>query len=139
MWPFKRLSTTRANTPSSTRSSRPSGGYALTRCARSLFPLLNHLRVTVIASLVWGSGGGHIAFTPTRVAKIYQESTGGIAREEVFDKEGRDGRYLPNSRRMANGLAYASDETKQLQVYVQTFPTPGRKWPASTNGRNRPG
>ena len=39
---------------------------------------------------------------------------------------------------MANGLAYASDETKQLQVYVQTFPTPGRKWQVSTNGGNRP-
>src|SRR5437016_3784715 len=108
MRPFKRLSTTRANTPSSTRSSRPSGGYALTRCARSPFPLLTHLRVTVIASLVWGSGGGHIAFTPTRVARIFEKSTSGLAGEEVGDKEGqgvrsRDGRYLLNSRRMANG------------------------------------
>src|SRR5437899_2294679 len=106
MWPFKRLSTTRANTPSSTRSSRPSGGYALTRCARSPFPLLTHLRVTVIASLVWGSGGIHIAFTPIRVAKIYQESTGGIAREEVFDKEGQMVRSRDWSRDLPRDLPH---------------------------------
>jgi Tol biopolymer transport system component/predicted Ser/Thr protein kinase len=35
-------------------------------------------------------------------------------------------------------LAYASDETKQGQVYVQNFPTPGRKWQVSTNGGNHP-
>jgi serine/threonine protein kinase len=35
-------------------------------------------------------------------------------------------------------LAYASDETKRLEVYVQTFPTPGGKWQVSTNGGDRP-
>src|SRR6266704_6134385 len=135
MWPFKRLSTTRANTPSSTRSSRPNGGYALTRCARSPFPLLNHLRVTVIASLVWGSGGGHIAFTPIRVAKIFEKSTSGVAGEL---RQGRaDGsvagwtlsaKLSPNSK----WLACPSDETKLLQVYVQTFPH------RDASGRYRP-
>ena len=35
-------------------------------------------------------------------------------------------------------LAYASGETKQFQVYVQTFPAPGRKWQISTIGGNFP-
>ena len=35
-------------------------------------------------------------------------------------------------------LAYVSDETKQTEVYVQTFPTPGRKWQISTKGGTLP-
>src|SRR6266481_2048832 len=119
MRPFKRLSTTRANTPSSTRSSRPSGGYALTRCARSLFPLLNHLRVTVIASLVWGSGGGHIAFTPTRVAKIFEKvdqrrRRGGSLRQGRADGSVAGWSYLPNFRRTASGTVAAVGRCRRI-------------------------
>jgi Tol biopolymer transport system component len=35
-------------------------------------------------------------------------------------------------------LAYASDESKRAQVYVQTSPNPGGKWQVSANGGNRP-
>jgi eukaryotic-like serine/threonine-protein kinase len=35
-------------------------------------------------------------------------------------------------------LAYASDETKRYEIYVQTFPTPGGKWQISTNGGEIP-
>ena len=35
-------------------------------------------------------------------------------------------------------LAYASDESKRAEVYVQTFPTPGGKWQVSTTGGDRP-
>jgi len=35
-------------------------------------------------------------------------------------------------------LAYASNETKRDEVYVQTFPTPGGKWQISTDGGSRP-
>jgi eukaryotic-like serine/threonine-protein kinase len=35
-------------------------------------------------------------------------------------------------------LAYASDESKRNEIYVQTFPTPGGKWQVSTNGGSRP-
>jgi Tol biopolymer transport system component/predicted Ser/Thr protein kinase len=31
-------------------------------------------------------------------------------------------------------LAYAADETKRFEIYVQSFPTPGGKWQVSTNG-----
>jgi Tol biopolymer transport system component/predicted Ser/Thr protein kinase len=35
-------------------------------------------------------------------------------------------------------LAYVSDETKRFEIYVQTFPKPGGKWPVSINGGTRP-
>ena len=35
-------------------------------------------------------------------------------------------------------LAYNSDETKQNEIYVQTFPAPGGKWQVSINGGTRP-
>jgi eukaryotic-like serine/threonine-protein kinase len=34
-------------------------------------------------------------------------------------------------------VAYTSDETKQSEVYVQSFPTPGGKWKVSVNGGSR--
>jgi eukaryotic-like serine/threonine-protein kinase len=35
-------------------------------------------------------------------------------------------------------LAYQSDETKQYEIYVQSFPNPGGKWQVSTSGGIRP-
>ncbi len=35
-------------------------------------------------------------------------------------------------------LAYASDETGRYEVYVQTFPKPGRRWPISNTGGTEP-
>jgi len=35
-------------------------------------------------------------------------------------------------------LAYVSDETKRYEIYVQTFPKLGGKWPVSINGGTRP-
>jgi len=35
-------------------------------------------------------------------------------------------------------LAYASDETKRYEIYVQTFPNPGGKWQVSSNGGGLP-
>jgi len=35
-------------------------------------------------------------------------------------------------------LAYFSDETKRDEIYVQTYPKPGGKWPVSINGGSRP-
>jgi Tol biopolymer transport system component len=43
-------------------------------------------------------------------------------------------RLSPNGR----WLAYASDETGQFELYVQSFPTPGGKWQVSINGGSRP-
>src|SRR4029077_11274451 len=46
----------------------------------------------------------------------------------------QDARVSPNSRL----LAYASDESKQFEIYVQTFPKPGDKKQVSVNGGTRP-
>jgi eukaryotic-like serine/threonine-protein kinase len=35
-------------------------------------------------------------------------------------------------------MAYASDESGQMQVYVRPFPGPGRQWPVSTQGGTQP-
>src|SRR5262249_49096051 len=35
-------------------------------------------------------------------------------------------------------LAYVSDETSKNEIYVQSFPTPGRKWQISKNGGTFP-
>jgi Tol biopolymer transport system component len=47
---------------------------------------------------------------------------------ERFAKLSPDGQWL----------AYASDESKRSEIYVQTFPSPGGKWQISTNGGNLP-
>ena len=46
----------------------------------------------------------------------------------------RWGKLSPNRR----WLAYASDESRRTEVYVQTFPTPGGKWQISTSGGDHP-
>jgi Tol biopolymer transport system component len=40
------------------------------------------------------------------------------------------GKLSPDDRR----LAYVSDESGRVQVYMQPFPGPGRKWRVSTDG-----
>lgn len=45
-----------------------------------------------------------------------------------------EARLSPNGK----WLAYVSDETKRYEIYVQTFPSPGGKWPVSINGGARP-
>ena len=35
-------------------------------------------------------------------------------------------------------MAYASDESGQMQVYVRPFPGPDKKWPVSTEGGTSP-
>jgi Tol biopolymer transport system component len=35
-------------------------------------------------------------------------------------------------------MAYASDESGQMQVYVRPFPGPDRRWPVSTQGGTQP-
>jgi Tol biopolymer transport system component len=44
------------------------------------------------------------------------------------------GRLSPNGQ----WLAYVSDESRRAEVYVQTFPEPGGKWPISTSGGQFP-
>ncbi|MDQ3254066.1 MAG: protein kinase, partial [Acidobacteriota bacterium] len=43
-------------------------------------------------------------------------------------------RFSPNGK----WIAYTSDESGTLQVYVQSFPATGAKWPVSTSGGDQP-
>ncbi len=52
-------------------------------------------------------------------------------------QEGVNARYAKLSPG-GQWLAYASDESKRAEVYVQTFPNPGGKWQVSANGGDRP-
>jgi dipeptidyl aminopeptidase/acylaminoacyl peptidase len=46
----------------------------------------------------------------------------------------RDARFSPDGR----FIAYSSDESSSLQIYVGTFPPGGGKWQISANGGTRP-
>src|SRR5262249_20578211 len=45
---------------------------------------------------------------------------------------------LPKLSPDGRWVAYTSEETKQSDVYVQSFPTPGDKWKVSVEGGSRP-
>jgi hypothetical protein len=49
-----------------------------------------------------------------------------------FDE--RQGQFSPNGR----WVAYVSDESGRYEVYVQSFPSPGGKWPVSNHGGTEP-
>jgi eukaryotic-like serine/threonine-protein kinase len=44
----------------------------------------------------------------------------------------------PNISPSSDWMAYSSDETRRFEVYVQSFPTPGRKYQVSVNGGSVP-
>jgi Tol biopolymer transport system component len=44
----------------------------------------------------------------------------------------------PNISPSSDWLAYTSDETRRFEVYVQSFPNPGRKYQVSVNGGDVP-
>ena len=46
--------------------------------------------------------------------------------------------FGPNFGPSSDWLAYVSDETRRFEVYVQSFPTPGRKYQVSVNGGANP-
>jgi serine/threonine-protein kinase len=52
--------------------------------------------------------------------------------------QGRHNERQPEVSPYGRWLAYTSDESGRDEVYVQPFPTLGRKWPISTGGGARP-
>ena len=52
--------------------------------------------------------------------------------------QGRHNERQPELSPDGRWLAYTSDESGRDEIYVQPFPTLGRKWPVSTGGGTRP-
>jgi serine/threonine protein kinase len=50
------------------------------------------------------------------------------------DFDERQGQFSPDGR----WVAFASDESGRFEVYIQSFPKPGRKWQISTEGGSMP-
>ena len=48
--------------------------------------------------------------------------------------EERDGQFSPDGR----WIAYASNESGRMEVYVQGFPSAGDRWQVSTTGGSQP-
>jgi Tol biopolymer transport system component len=61
---------------------------------------------------------------------------GQVPRQSLVKTPSYEGgsQFSPDGRWMA----YASDESGQMQVYVRPFPGPDRKWPVSTQGGTSP-
>jgi len=86
----------------------------------------------------WSPDGRHLVFTDaTESEDIWVAPLSGDAEPRPFLAT----RYNEGSARISpNGrwLAYHSDESGQLEVYVQTFPEPGNKRMISTRGGEDP-
>ena len=87
----------------------------------------------VIEGVVSGANGKLAIW----VLPLSPEQTGGDRKSypypnEPFNEIGA--KLSPNGQ----WLAYASDETGRDEIYVQTFPKPGGKWPVSVNGSTNP-
>ena len=52
--------------------------------------------------------------------------------------QGSANETAPNLAPSSDWLAYASDETRRFEVYVQSFPNPGRKYQVSVTGGAAP-
>jgi len=87
---------------------------------------------------MWSSDGEHLVFGRSNGGQGFDIWT--LPR----DGEARPLVVTPNNEWHAalspdgNWLAFASDESGQLQVYVQPFPGPGRRWPVSTKRGSNP-
>ena len=90
--------------------------------------------------LDWSTDGQHILFTqsqPGTAEDLWVLSLTGDRRAMPYLNSSfneRDGRFSPDAR----WVAYSSDESGNAEIYMQSFPTPGRKRLISTNGGFEP-
>ena len=87
----------------------------------------------------WSRDGEHLAFLEAHPGTGYdimvlESRTKRVSSflnskyRESYPELSPDGRWI----------AYCSDESKKIEVYVRPFPGPGGKWQISTNGGNHP-
>ena len=90
--------------------------------------------------LDWSTDGQHILFTqsqPGTAEDLWVLSLTGDRRPTPYLNSSfneREGRFSPDAR----WVAYSSDESGKSEIYIQSFPTPGRKRLLSTNGGFEP-
>jgi serine/threonine protein kinase/Tol biopolymer transport system component len=90
--------------------------------------------------LDWSTDGQHILFTqsqPGTAEDLWVLSLTGDGRATPYLNSSfneRDGRFSPDAR----WVAYSSDESGKPEIYIQSFPTAGRKRLISTNGGFEP-
>lgn len=89
----------------------------------------------------WTADGGHIVYTradSTATGDIYALPVGDGSAEPIPVLVAEHGEYdavvSPNGR----WIAYISDESGQFEIYVTSFPVPGRKWQISSGGGSDP-
>ena len=89
----------------------------------------------------WSHDGKYIIWSTNRGAsggtRIWALPLFGAKKAFPFSAENANehgGKLSPDSR----WLAYVSDESKQTEIYVQSFPSPGGKWQISQGGGDLP-
>jgi eukaryotic-like serine/threonine-protein kinase len=84
----------------------------------------------------WSPDGRFVLFNsqdPKRIFDIWALPLDGNGKpfavvQTNFDEQ--NGQFSPDGK----WIAYQSDESGRVEIYVQSFPGPGSKWPISTNG-----
>ena len=86
----------------------------------------------------WSSDGRYVVYDTTKSpAHLWILPLFGDRKPVPFVQENydtRQARFSPNGRY----IAYASDESGQYEIYVQTFPQPSGKWQVSSGGGEFP-
>jgi Tol biopolymer transport system component len=85
----------------------------------------------------WSSDGRFIVFTNNKRRDLWLLPTFGERKPMPFTQSvsrARNGKVSPDGR----WIAYVSDETGKMEVYVESFPAPGSKQRLSTNGGTQP-
>jgi Tol biopolymer transport system component/predicted Ser/Thr protein kinase len=88
----------------------------------------------------WSRDGRHVVFrrfSPGSAGSLWMLPLAGDRQPTPVpqtEARGTNGRFSPDGR----WLAYTTDESGRYEVYVQSFPPSGTKWPVSRDGGTRP-
>jgi eukaryotic-like serine/threonine-protein kinase len=129
-------------------SNRDGGNYIYQKAINGIGQdeTLDSTPANVKVALDWSRDGRYLvegALTDAKaslaiwILPLSPEQTDGDRRPFPYLNEGFNqigARLSPNGQ----WIAYVSEETKRYEIFVQTFPKRGGKWPVSINGGTRP-